>query len=195
MKKIANILTDGLFENDGLYNVVKEKEDLIEGIPTLVIGWEKTKKLFPSACIIEWKISDDTYWTWGNRERREVQERDLARFRRIAIKEFLTTIKYVFFNVMVSSDMMIEKFLSSLRDERAKYIFIYNDMIYVYYSGNNNIIGVSLCDVDYIGMDRKVFFRALYGGKNNVLVKDEIPFKLRNEFKNKSYMFPYLYSN
>ena len=99
MKKIANILTDGIFDNDGLYNVVKTKDELIEGIPTLVIGWEKTKSLFPTACIIERKINDDTYWTWGSRERRQVMEKDIAVFRRLALKRFTKSIKYVFLSL------------------------------------------------------------------------------------------------
>ena len=195
MRKIANILTDGLFNNDGLYNVVKEQSDLIDGIPTLVIGWEKTKKLFPNTSIIEWKINENTYWTWGNRERRDVQERDLKKFRRIAIKQLSQTIKYVFFNIMTANKRTVEKYISYLMDEKEKYVYIYNDMVYVYCPENNNIVGVSLADIDYMGQDRKPFFRALYGGKNNHIIKDEIPYNIKNEFKNRSYIFSYLYSN
>jgi len=195
MRSIANILTDGHFENDGLYNVVREPDCLIPGIPTLVIGWEKTKRLYPSASIIEWRIDENTYWTWGNRERREVQERDLIRFRKIAINRFVMSMKYVFLNVFTVSHKTIEKFLDSLKDDRKKYIYGCNDIIYIYYEGNNNIIGFSLYDIDYADMDRKEFFRSMYSGKNNVFIKDEIPYKIKNEFKNRLYILPYLYSN
>lgn len=194
MKSIANILTDGRFENDGLYNVVKEPDELISGIPTLVIGWEKTKALFPEASIIEWKINEDTYWTWGNRERREVQERDLVRFRKLAISRFINSVKYVFLSVFTASQNTMNKFFNSLSDERRKFIYGYNDVIYIYYEGNNNIIGISLVDIEYCGMDKKDFFRPIYAGKNNVIIKDEIPFKIKNELKNQLYVIPYLYS-
>ena len=47
MKFIANILTDKPFKDNDLYNVVSDKNNLIGGIPTLVVGWEYTKKLYP----------------------------------------------------------------------------------------------------------------------------------------------------
>ena len=93
MKCIANILTDGLIENDGLYNVVSDKENLIPGLPTLIIGFTKMRSLYPGASIIEWKITDDIYWTWGSRERRQVQEKDLIRFRKLAINRFIKSLK------------------------------------------------------------------------------------------------------
>lgn len=196
MKCIANILTDGLVDNDGLYNVVNDKENLIPGLPTLIIGFTKMRSLYPGASIIEWKITDDIYWTWGSRERRQAQEKDLIRFRKLAISRFIKSLKYVFLSVFTASKDTLDKFISSLSDERKKCIFVAKDVVYIYYEGNNNIIGVSLVDMDYIGFDRKILFRALYAGKNNVFIKkqDEIPFKLRNEFRNEVYVLPYLYS-
>ena len=38
MKFIANILTDKPFVNTELYNVVNDKDKLIDGIPTLVMA-------------------------------------------------------------------------------------------------------------------------------------------------------------
>jgi hypothetical protein len=196
MKCIANILTDGIVENDGLYNVVKDKDLLIPGLPTLIIGFTKMRSIYPNASIIEWKIDDDTFWTWGNRERRQVLEKDLIRFRRLAIKRFIKSLKYVFLSVLTVSKDVFDKFIGSLSDERKKAIFSSNDMVYIYYEGNNNIIGISLVDMDYMGLDRKILFRALYSGTNNVFIKnqEEIPFKIRNEFKNEAYVLPYLYS-
>ena len=57
MKYIANILTNGIFE-DELYNVTSKKGDLIDGIPTLVIGWEFYKKRYSNANILESKIDE-----------------------------------------------------------------------------------------------------------------------------------------
>ena len=70
MKFIANILTDKPFTNAELYNVVSDKNNLIDGIPTLVIGWEYTKKMFNNANILDWEIDRNTYWTYGKREKR-----------------------------------------------------------------------------------------------------------------------------
>ena len=60
MRFIANILTDRKFNDCEFYNVVSKKEDLIENIPTLVIGWGFTKKLYPEANIINSKLEDSS---------------------------------------------------------------------------------------------------------------------------------------
>lgn len=195
MKCIANIITDGFFENNGLYNVIKDKEALIKGIPTLVIGWTKTKALYPNANIIEWKISDNLYWTWGNRERRDRHEMDIERFKNIAIKQFIKPIKYTFLSVLTASDNTFNKFMSSISNEQKKTIYIENDMVYICYNGNPNIIGTYLLDFDYIGYDKKLFFSKMFANHNNIIIKNgqDIPFKLKILFKNNLYVIPYLF--
>ena len=89
MRYIANILTDKKFNDCKFYNVVSKKEDIIVGLPTLVIGWEFTKALYPEANIISWEIDKDTYWTFGNRERRQRYEESLVKFRELALNRLI----------------------------------------------------------------------------------------------------------
>ena len=59
MKKIGNIISLAKPENfSPLYNVVKNYEDKIDGIPTLIIGWENAKKYIPDVNILKKQSSN-----------------------------------------------------------------------------------------------------------------------------------------
>ena len=94
MRFIANILTDKKFINSELYNVVDNKDKLIDGIPTLVIGWGFTKKMYPNASILNWSIDNNIYWTYGKREKRSRYEENIEKFRQFAISNFIKSVKY-----------------------------------------------------------------------------------------------------
>ena len=100
MKYIANILTNRKFSDCTLYNVVLDKKDLIEGIPTLVIGWEYTKKNFSEANILDWRIDNKTFWTFGNRERRQRYEETIIKFRKYVINNLVKSIKYKYISLI-----------------------------------------------------------------------------------------------
>ena len=102
MKFIANILTDKPFTNAELYNVVSDKNNLIDGIPTLVIGWEYTKKMFNNASILDWEIDRNTYWTYGKREKRNRYEENLERFRQMSITRFIKSVNYRYSNILIA---------------------------------------------------------------------------------------------
>ena len=89
MRFLGNILTNRKFEDCEFYNVVDKKEDLIINIPTLVIGWEFTKTLYPNANIISWEIENDIYWTFNNRERRQSYEEIIVKFKKLVVNRFI----------------------------------------------------------------------------------------------------------
>ena len=95
MKYIANILTSDPFSASELYNVTTERDSLIGGIPTLIIGWERAKSEYPDASIIDWKLDDDTYWTYGKYERRDKFEENTKRFGELALKKFIDKVVLV----------------------------------------------------------------------------------------------------
>jgi hypothetical protein len=149
MKYIANILSDEQFSDTELYNIVKEKKDLVPGIPTLIIGWDRVKEMYPNASIIEWKISDNVFWTYGKYERRDKYEATVKNFQDLAFKKFIEKLDYVFYDVLTSPDRF-NSFLMSLLSETKKTIYITGDMLYIYYAGTKKVIGISLRDCDYL---------------------------------------------
>lgn len=197
MKYIANILTDEQFNEAELYNVVRDSNDLIPGIPTLIVGWERTKSEYPDASIIEDKVSDNVYWTYGKYERRDKYETNIKKFQDLSFKKFVDSLDYVFYDVLLSTTEKLDSFLTSLLSEPTKTVYVIRDMMYIYYSGTNKVVGLSLRDCDYIEDTlKKRIFSAIYNSKTVNLLKnnDEISHEVRLKAKGRAYILPYLYS-
>ena len=197
MKYIANILTDEPFAEAELYNVVRDSNSLMPDIPTLIIGWEKTKELYPNASIIEWKVAENVYWTYGKYERRDKYETNVTKFQDLAFKKFIDSLEYVFYDVLGSDSRRFDSFILSLGNGIKKTIYVSGDMMYIYYDMRHKIIGLSLRDCDYIDETyKKRIFSAIYNNqsvnllKNNDAISKEVRFKARG----RAYILPYLYS-
>ena len=197
MKYIASILTDEQFNEAELYNVVRDNNDIIPGIPTLIVGWERTKSEYPDASIIEDKVSDNVYWTYGKYERRDKYETNIKKFQDLSFKKFVDSLDYVFYDVLLSTAEKLDSFLTSLLSEPTKTVYVIRDMMYIYYSGTNKVVGLSLRDCDYIEDTlKKRIFSAIYNSKTVNLLKnnDEISHEVRLKAKGRAYILPYLYS-
>ena len=197
MKYIANILTEEPFAEAELYNVVRDNDSLVPDIPTLIVGWDKTKELYPDASIIEWKVTDNVYWTYGKYERRDKYEVNVKKFQDLVFKKFIESLEYVFFDVLVSNPSRFDSFIASLGDGATKTIYVSGDMMYVYYDKRHKIVGLSLRDCDYVDETyKKRIFSAIYNNqsvnllKNNDAISKEVRFKARG----RAYILPYLYS-
>lgn len=197
MRYIANILTDEPFNESELYNVVRDKCDLVENVPTLIIGWEKTKELYPDASIIEWEVADNVYWTYGKYERRDKFEALSKKFSDLALKKFIDSVNYVFYDVIKEGPERFERFIELLLSNTGKTIYVTGDMMYINYDGMTKVVGISLRDCDYIDESyKKRIFSALYNNESVKLLKnnDEISKEVRFKTRGMAYMLPYLYT-
>ena len=197
MKYIANILTDEPFNEGELYNVVRGKEELVPDIHTLIIGWERTKTEYPDASIIEWKVADNVYWTYGKYERRDKYEVNVKKFQDLSFKKFVESLEYAFYDVLLTPPERFESFLASLGSDNQKTIYVTGDMMYLYYNGTNKVVGLSLRDCDYLNeFTKKRIFSSVYNSNTVNLLKnnDEISKEIRFKAKGRAYILPYLYS-
>ena len=195
MKYIANILTDKAFSDSELYNVVPDKNSLIKGIPTLVVGWEFAKLNYPKVSIIDWKIEDGVYWTFGNRERRSAFEDRTKKFREIAINQFIKSVKYVNVNMLTSTNQEKIDFMKTLSCSDGIKIYYQFGMAYIYNPCEGVVYGVSLREIDYIGKNAKGFLSEIYGMENAEGVDAEnLSSTVKYAFRNCNYIFPYLMS-
>lgn len=196
MRKIANILTNRKFTEDStFYNVVSSVDALMPNIPTLVIGWELTKTLYPNANIVDWKIDDDTYFTFGNREKRSIYNERLKEFKKIAIDRFMKSIKYVFINIITADKTEKGDFLRKVvNNTMAKKIYAEGDMLYVYIPFEETVYGVNVYDISYSGKDADNFCDMIYGGTNcesvNVKVGENVSYGIKSDFKKCKYLIP-----
>ena len=197
MKYIANILTDEPFSEAELYNVVQDSDSVVPDIPTLIIGWEKTKELYPDASIIEWKVDENVYWTYGKYERRDKYEVNVKKFQDLAFKKYVDSVNYVFYDVILEGEGRFAKFIELLLSDTQKTIYVTGDMMYIYIDCTRKVVGLSLRDCDYIDETyKKRIFSAIYNNssvtllKNNDAISKEVRFKTRG----RAYILPYLYS-
>ena len=195
MKFIANILTDKKFTGNELYNVVNSKELLIPDIPTLVVGWEFTKSLYPDVDITDWVIDDNTYWTFGNREKRSVYEDRIEKFKNIAINYVISSVKYKFINILADKQSAKE-FISKVDAESGITSYYYNGIVYVYIPSEGVVYGISLRDIDYVGNNPKTFLSQLNGKENvkSVTTDGVISPETKFAFNGNNYVMPYILS-
>ena len=197
MKYIANILTDEPFNEGELYNVVRDKDKLVPDIPTLIVGWERTKAEYPDASIIEWNVADNVYWTYGKYERRDKYEANVKKFQDLAFKKYVDSVNYVFYDVMLDGEDRFTRFIELLLCNAKKTVYITGDMMYIHIDYTKKVVGVSLRDCDYLGEAyKKRIFSAIYNNPSVVLLKnnDAIPKEIRYKAKGRAYILPYLYS-
>lgn len=199
MRYIANILTDNpsSLEVNELYNVVEDKSLLIDGLPTLIVGWDRTKEMYPKASIIEWVVSDNVYWTYGKYERRDKYEENLIKFRNVAVKKYIESVTYTFYDVLLEGPQKFDSFIEFLKSPTKKTVYINNNMMYVCYQSTPKVIGLSLRDCEYLdpGLKKRIF-STIYNNPSVEVLKnnEEISKDIRYKLKNRSYLLPYIFS-
>lgn len=196
MNYLANIYTKSKLDIEPFFNVVDDENKLIDGIPTLIIGWDSVKSLYGDINILDKKVKDNIYWTFGKRERRNVMEVDVQKFKKKAMSIVSNNVKYKFFNILTAKNDKKKSFYALLKDTRRKTIFSFNNMLYIYIDGTNTVVSISLRDVDYIGGDVKKIFSTLYNNKF-VKVANDNDLKDTNAklfFKDNIYLIPYIFS-
>lgn len=195
MKFIANILTVGSFEDKELFNVVSSKDNLLPELPTLVIGWKFTKEQYPNANIINWQIDDNTYWTYGRREKRNRFEESVKQFKKIAMTDLINSINYTYFNILTAEISERQELTEILKNEELN-VYFNNDVLYINKPGTKKVIGFSLRDIDYHGKNRQKIYEILRGNNikkiNDIYNSSSIVTKMA--LKNKTYAIPYLFS-
>lgn len=196
MQYIGNIVSDiKLDDNVGIFHVTSNLEDIIMGIPTLVVGWSKVKQLFDNVSILKWEIDPNTYWTFSKYERRNRLNEDLIKFKNLCVDRTIKGLTYVYFNSLISSKYKKSLMLNSLNDGFEKKLLIWNDMCYICWCDIKFILGISLRDVEYEGKERQFFIETMksIGGMTQVGYDDNKNKDALKLFYNKNYALSYLF--
>lgn len=196
MQYIGNIVSDiKLDDNVGIFHVTSNLEDIIMGIPTLVVGWSKVKQLFDNVSILKWEIDPNTYWTFSKYERRNRLNEDLIKFKNLCVDRTIKGLTYVYFNSLISSKYKKSLMLNSLNDGFEKKLLIWNDMCYICWRDIKFILGISMRDVEYEGKERQFFIETMksIGGMTQVGYDDNKNKDALKLFYNKNYVLSYLF--
>lgn len=162
--------------------------------PTLVIGLNEAKKLTDNFSILEKKINDNLYWTFGKTERRVDFDRDIDLFYENILKRSIDTIQYNYVNLLNFGYNRLKKLILFLQSDLDKHIYIYNDIVYIYY--NNRVLGISLRLLKYNKIAISKIIGLLKKNNRNKLYYDDkcLSHKLKHIISNKKYVTPYFLS-
>jgi hypothetical protein len=139
------------------------------------------------------KISQNVSWTFDKTERRNEYERDLKQFNDSLIKIVRKNVKYEFFNIYIEPISRIKKLISFIKSSKIKYIYIFNDIIYMYY--NNIVYGISLNDIEYLGISKNKILKLLKTNTSNIMIEnsDFLSKKMKSLIKEDKILIPYFY--
>lgn len=164
-------------------------------IPTLIIGKKKAEEIYgkEKVKVLDKRITHNVSWTFDKIERRNEYERDLKEFNDSLIKTVRKNIKYDFFNIYIEPLSRIKKLVSFIKSPKVKYIYIFNNHIYMYYQ--NIVYGISLNDIEYLGINKKRILRLLKTNNNNIIIEnnDFLSPKMKQIIKDDKILVPYLY--
>ena len=196
MKKIGYIVSKRKI-NDVLdfVEVVNSIDDIDDPTkPFLIIGMNEAKKNCKDFSILEKKIDKHIFWTFNKTERRTDYEKDLDSFYNFVLEYNINNIKYYYINILKLKYNKIKKLLNIINNKDKKYIYISNNMIYIYY--NNNILGISLAITEYIGISSKKIISKLKNNKKNIIFTNDsfLNYRMKKILTNKRYIVPYFMS-
>ncbi len=195
MKKLGYIVSKRKINNIvdfvGLVDDVSKIEDPTK--PFIIVGLNEVKDL-PNFSILNKKLDENKFWTFGKTERRVDYERDLEYFYEYVLDKEISNIKYYYINILNIKYTRIKSLINIINSNEKKYIYISNDMIYLYYK--NYILGISIKILKYINIDIKKVFRKLYRNKSNIIYNTDsfLTTEMKRVITNKKYVIPYFIS-
>lgn len=194
---LGNIVSETPIRENKLFNITNSLTNIDREIPTLIIGWDFSKRIFSGGTklsILDKKIDKNTNWTFTKKEKRVDFEKDMSFFMKDTIKSIETRVKYQYINVLTASYSEIKKIVKKLSSQDVNYIYI-NKNSFVYAYLGDVIIGLDLNFIDFLSIDRKKIYRLLYSNKNEVFFNDDfLSIEVRENIDNNQKIIPYLFA-
>ena len=163
-------------------------------IPTLLIGKKELVEKGFTLSVLNRQIDNNLYWTYTKMEKRNIHETDVNSFYEIVFKKLYRDIKHTNISIYTMKYSILKNIINILNDENLyKCIYIKKNHIYIYY--NSNIIGFSLDEVKYVGIDITKVINILTNSKNSDIITTNnfIKNEVKEYLNNKDYLTPYLY--
>ena len=192
--KLGNIVTNDKINVPPEFNVVKTIEEIIQGIPTLIIGYDLINKLYPEFDITNISINTNTYWTFKRTERRDKFEEDLFWFMSKVYQDLTKQVKYVFVDPIQYRSRTLYKIIRKIYSIENKIAYIHLDMVYIY--GDKIIFGVDLKLLRYMSVNVDKIIKKIKN-TNVFLDDDKILIEYKKNVGKLEYQvkfIPYLYS-
>lgn len=148
--KIGNIVSTTKISVSDDFNVVGSLDEIIQGLPTLIIGWDFVNKYFLDFDVITKKIDENTSWTFKKTENRSQHEEDIYNFKEKVYKSLVSNIQYIYIDPVLSKKKTIKKIISKIKSINSIISYHHGSMIYIY--GDNLIFGLDLNIIEFMGL-------------------------------------------
>lgn len=193
--KVGNIVTSTKIKLPEEFNVVKSIDEIIVGLPTMIVGWEYVHKNYPKYDITDRKIENNLYWTFKITEKRDKHEADIKWFISKAYTNLISGINYIFVDPIQYKNKELIKIIKKIKSLSKPISYMDGNMIYIY--GDGIIFGIDLKLLNYLSINtdkiknkiKKLSVFSLENGINTEKFLVQIE-GLKNEKK----YIPFLYS-
>ena len=193
--KIANIVSTINITVSDDFNVVMALDDIIQGLPTLIIGWDYIKKNFPDYDIIDRKLGNNIFWTFKPTEKRDLYQQDLYNFINNTYKNLLDKVKYYFIDPFILTRKQVIKIVRKILTSNDKISYLHDNMMYIYF--DNMIIGINLEMLEFMGLNTDKIVSKIKSSDGIFLDKDSIFIEYKDKVEmldGKVRFLPLLYS-
>jgi hypothetical protein len=195
MKKIANIVSTHKVDVSEYFNVVESMDQIIHGLPTLIVDYYYVDKNYPNFDIGDSKLEDNLYWTFKKTHKRDKYNEDLDCFVRFVYYNLIKNINYLFVDPIQYPYRSLRKAIKKIHSIDTLISYKTGDMVYIY--GENLIFGVDLKLLRYMGFDTAKLLTKIIT-KSSVFLEDENIFieykQIIDELDNQIRFIPYLHS-
>lgn len=190
---IANIVTNRKISFDKLIRKTSSFKKVDLAYPTLIIGWNNVKSLYPKQSILDKRIDNKLFWTFDKNERKNEYEKDIKFFLKFVINDIESTIIYKFVNILTCKFSTYKRLINFIKNNNEKTIWIENNsFIYIYF--NKFVVGISLSDLEYANVDSNKVIELIKENTYNHVFTDlsSISYSLINIIGNNKQIIPYL---
>jgi len=192
--KIANVVTTNKIDITDEFNVVSSIDDIIKGLPTLIVGYDYVSKNYPDFDITNISMGNNLYWTFKRTEKRDKYEEDLNWFKFKVYKDLLNKIDYIFVDPIQYKKRTLIKIVRKIYGLSNPISYLHDEMIYIY--SDNLLFGIDLNMLRFIGFDveklkNKIKLKSsVFLEKNEILIEYKKNVQILN---NKVRYVPFLY--
>lgn len=170
--KIANIVSTSNISLPEQFNIVSSIDDIIDNLPTLIVGYDLTKKLFKDFDILNREIKPNLYWTVKKTEDRDKFQDDLNWFQHKLYNELITNVKYIIIDPIQQNKKTIKKIINKIYSLNNIISYEKHNMIYIY--SDNLIFGIDLNLLKFIGLNTNKIKQKIKKISDTYLIGNEI---------------------
>lgn len=177
----------------GIVNSYHSIEDKTK--PILIIGLEEARKYSSSFSILNKKLAENLFWTFGKREKKEHFDKDIVFFQEYVLKNACSGIKYYYFNFLKCNLSKIKVLLDIIKNGKGNIFYINNKMIYLY--REDYVLGFSKEIINYCNINVSHILKCIKSNENNIIYDDKsfLDYRIKKNIKDKKYVLPFILSS